>query len=329
MPGQFSLRGLLALGVSTAALLAAEPAAAQSTPRSSQSATEIEAVVVTAQRREETANTVGMGIQAVTGETLEQLHVTNVKDLTAFAPSFSVSQSYQGVPTYTLRGIGFNTINMSATSTVGTYTDEVAYAYPMMNTGPIYDLERVEVLKGPQGTLYGRNTTAGLIDFVTRKPTEDFQASLTGELGNYKTRNFEGYVSGPIADRIQGRLAFRTEDSDEGWQISNSRGERQGEVHRYGGRASLALQPSDSIAIDVSLTAWRNKSDTVAAQGIGFTPATTGSPFNAPGLAAYIAANLPTKADQADWAPLAVRSADIGVGAGIGGPLRENNDFYA
>lgn len=327
MPGQLSLRGLLALGASSAALLAAEPAAAQ-TART-QNATEIEAVVVTAQRREETANTVGMGIQAVTGETLQQLHVTNVKDLTAFAPSFSVSQSYQGVPTYTLRGIGFNTINMSATSTVGTYTDEVAYAYPMMNTGPIYDLERVEVLKGPQGTLYGRNTTAGLIDFVTRKPTEEFEASLTGEIGNYKTHNFEGYVSGPIADRIQGRLAFRTEDSDEGWQVSNSRGERQGEVHRYGGRASLALQPSDSIDIDVSLTAWRNKSDTVAAQGIGFTPATTGSPFNAPGLAAYIAANVPTKADQADWAPLAVRAADIGVGAGIGGPLRENNDFYA
>ena len=330
MPGQFSLRGLLALGVSTAALFSAAPAAAQSSGQGAgQSATEIEAVVVTAQRREETANAVGMGIQAITGETLEKLHVTNVKDLSTFAPSFSVSQSYQGVPTYTLRGIGFNTINMSATSTVGTYTDEVAYAYPMMNTGPIYDLERVEVLKGPQGTLYGRNTTAGLIDFVTRKPTEDFQAAITGEIGNYKTHNFEGYVSGPIADRVQGRLAFRTEDSDEGWQISNTRGERQGEVHRYGARASLALQPADTLSIDVSLTAWRNKSDTVAAQGIGFTPATTGSPFNAPGLAGYIAANAPTKADQADWAPLSVRAADIGVGIGIGGPLRENNDFYA
>jgi outer membrane receptor protein involved in Fe transport len=316
----------LALGASTTALFAAAPVAAQG---SEQSATEIEAVVVTAQRREESANSVGMGIQAVTGETLEKLHVTNVKDLSTFAPSFSVSQSYQGVPTYTLRGIGFNTINMSATSTVGTYTDEVAYAYPMMNTGPIYDLDRVEVLKGPQGTLYGRNTTAGLINFVTRKPTEDFRAAISGEIGNYKTHNFEGYVSGPIADRIQGRLAFRTEDSDEGWQISNSRGERQGEVHRYGGRASLAIQPSDTVSIDASLTAWRNKSDTVAAQGIGFTPATTGSPFNAPGLAAYIAANAPTSADQADWAPLALRSADIGVGAGIGGPLRENNDFYA
>lgn len=321
-----NLRRALVLGASGAAMLAATPVAAQNT---NTGATEIEAIVVTAQRREESANSVGMAIQAVTGETLSRLHVTNVKDLSTFAPSFTVSQSYQGVPTYTLRGIGFNTINMSATSTVGTYTDEVAYAYPMMNTGPIYDLERVEVLKGPQGTLYGRNTTAGLIDFVTNKPTEEFKAAASVEIGNYKTHNFEGYVSGPIAERIQGRLAFRTEDSDEGWQVSRTRGDRQGEVHRYGVRGSLAMQPSDTINIDASFTAWKNKSDTVAAQGIGFTPATTGSPFNAPGLAAYIAANPPTEASQADWAPVSVRGTDIGTGLGIGGPLREDNDFYA
>jgi iron complex outermembrane recepter protein len=325
MSGQHGRRAMLALGASIIALSAAGEAAAQSQG----GAYTVDTIVVTAQRREETANTVGMAIQAIRGETLDQLHITDTRDLTTFAPSFTVSQSYQGVPTYTLRGIGFNTINMSATSTVGTYTDEVAYAYPMMNTGPIYDLERVEVLKGPQGTLYGRNTTAGLIDFVTRKPTEEFEAALTGEFGNYETYNFEGYVSGPISDRIQGRLAFRTEDSSEGWQVSRTRGERQGEVHRYGGRASLAIQPSDTIAIDVSLTAWRNKSDTVAAQGIGFTPATNGSPFNAPGLAAYIAANPPTNAKYADWAPSSVRGANIGTGLGIGGPLRENNDFYA
>ena len=183
MSGQYGRRAMLALGASIIALSAAGEAAAQS---QESSAYTVDTIVVTAQRREETANSVGMAIQAIRGETLDQLHITDTRDLTTFAPSFTVSQSYQGVPTYTLRGIGFNTINMSATSTVGTYTDEVAYAYPMMNTGPIYDLERVEVLKGPQGTLYGRNTTAGLIDFVTRKPTEEFQAALTAELGNYE-----------------------------------------------------------------------------------------------------------------------------------------------
>ena len=83
-------------------------------------------IIVTAQRRAESMNDVGMAIQAVDGETLENLRVTDMRDLTAVAPSFTVSQSYQGVPTYTLRGIGFNTINLSSTSTVGTYVDEVA-----------------------------------------------------------------------------------------------------------------------------------------------------------------------------------------------------------
>ena len=317
-------RVALAASASLVALSAAFPALAQT--EGSQT-TEVGEIVVTAQRREETANSVGMAIQAFGGEQLQQLRVTNAKDLSSVAPSFSVSQSYQGVPTYTLRGIGFNTINMSATSTVGTYVDEVAYAYPMMNTGPIMDLQRVEVLKGPQGTLYGRNTTAGLIDFVTNKPTDEFEASLTADFGNYKTHNLEGVISGPITEGVQARLAFRTDDSDKGWQKSNTRNERQGEVHRYGARLSLALQPSDRLSIDTSLSVWRNKSDTVAAQGIGFTPATTNSPFNAPGISAYIAANAPTDATQADWAPRAARAANIGTGLGISDELRENNDF--
>lgn len=318
----------LTLGASALALLAAPPAWAQTQGQKAEPFT-IETLVVTAQRREETANSVGMPIQAFSGDTLQQLRVTDPKDLSAIAPSFTVSQSYQGVPTYTLRGIGFNTINLSATSTVGTYVDEVAYAYPFMNTGPMFDLERVEVLKGPQGTLYGRNTTAGLIDFVTNKPTETFEGSVTGEAGNYKTHNFEGFLSGPLAKGLQGRLAFRSEDSDKGWQISNTRGERQGENHRLGWRGALAFQPADTVEIDLSYSGWTNTSDTVAAQGIGFTPATAASPFNAPGLVNYIATHRPTKASQADWASPTARGADIGTGLGIGGPAREDDRMDA
>ncbi len=319
----------LTLGASALALLAALPARAQTQNQAKAEPFTIETLVVTAQRREETANSVGMPIQAFSGETLQQLRVTDPKDLSAVAPSFTVSQSYQGVPTYTLRGIGFNTINLSATSTVGTYVDEVAYAYPFMNTGPIFDLERVEVLKGPQGTLYGRNTTAGLIDFVTNKPSETFEGSVTGEVGNYQTHNLEGYVSGPLARGLQGRLSFRSEDSDEGWQVSNTRGERQGENHRVGWRGALAMQPSDTLEIDFSYSGWVNTSDTVAAQGVGFTPATAASPFNAPGLVNYIGTHKPTKASQADWAPLSTRGVDVGTGLGVAGRPREDDRMDA
>lgn len=332
------LRTLLCVGTSMAAF--APAAHAQDGP---QAAADNE-IVVTAQRREETLNSVPMAIQAFSGEQLEQLHVTDVRDLSSVAPSFSVQQSYQGVPIYTLRGIGFNTINLSATSTVGSYVDEVAYPFPFMMTGPIFDVQRVEVLKGPQGTLYGRNTTAGLVDFITNRPTEEIEASITGEWGNYQTHNIEGHFSGPINESLRFRVAFRSEDSDEGWQESNTRDETQGELHRFGARGRIEWDITDRFLADLTLSFWENRSDTIVGQGIGFTPATnpTLNPlaafFNAgglynpaapPGLVSYIASNFPTDSTQADWAPESVRGADLGVGAGLAGDLAEDNTFHA
>lgn len=333
------LRAILCVGTSAFALAISPAAVAQEVQ-----AEDDAEIVVTAQRREETANSVGMGIQAFTGEQLDQLHVTDVRDLSSVAPSFSVQQSYQGVPIYTLRGIGFNTINLSATSTVGSYVDEVAYPYPFMMTGPIYDIQRVEVLKGPQGPLYGRNTTSGLINFITNRPTDATEAALTGEWGAYQTHNLEGFFSGPISENMRFRFAFRSEDSDDGWQESNTRDDTQGEVHRLGARFQLEWEPIDALEVEFSLSGWENRSDTIVGQGIGFTPATnpTLNPlaplFNAgglynpgapPGLISYLATNFPTDATQADWAPEGQRSADIGISAGLPGDLAEDNTFYA
>lgn len=356
MAGLASTRNMLCVTASLAALViagaahaqdaaapeqdAAAQAAVSSTPkpaRATQAAPSNEDgaigdIVVTAQRRAESINRVGISIQALEADTLQELRVNSVRDLAAVVPSFNVAQSYQGVPTYTLRGIGFNSINLSAQSTVGTYTDEVAFAYPIMNTGPMIDIERVEVLKGPQGTLYGRNTTAGLINFVTGKPSRTPSGAMTVDVGNYETFNVAGYVTGPIADGIQARIGYRVDLSNDGWQVSNSRGEKQGKVKRYGVRGSLAFQPGP-FEVDLSATYWVNKSDTVVGQGIGFTPATTpgsggaASNFNAPGAAAYMAANRPTSGSQAEWAPYARRSSNIGRGEGITDPLAEDNYF--
>jgi iron complex outermembrane receptor protein len=337
------LRGLLLVGTSLAAIGAASPALAQTSPAAEAQASSQpsspetrvrDVVVVTAQRREQSVDEIPMAIQAFSGEDLEQLHISDVRDLSAVAPSFTVSQSYHGVPIYTLRGIGFNTINISSTSTVGSYVDEVAYAYPFMLSGPVFDLQRVEILKGPQGTLYGRNTTAGLVDFITNGPTDAFEASLTAEVGNYGTHNLGGHVSGPLGETARARLAFRVENSDEGWQESNSRDARLGDIHRYAARLRFDWRPTDSLTFDASLSGWVNKSDTIAAQGIGFTPNTTpGSgafgPFNTPGLAAYIAANSPSSGSDADWGAANVRSANIGIGAGLAGDLEEDTSFWA
>jgi iron complex outermembrane receptor protein len=330
------LRTILLAGSSLAAVTFSLEAQAQDTPQQTPPAATSgrDVIIVTAQRREESVDDIPMAIQAFSGDDLERLGISDVRELSAVAPSFTVSQSYQGVPIYTLRGIGFNTINISSTSTVGSYVDEVAYAYPFMLNGPMYDLQRVEVLKGPQGTLYGRNTTAGLVDFITNRPTDEFEASVTAEVGNYATHNYAGYISGPLSDTLRARFAFRADNSDEGWQESNSRDAQLGDVHRYAGRLLVDWTPTDQLSFEASLSGWVNESDTIAAQGIGFTPNTnpgTGSfgPFNTPGLPAYIAANAPTSGSDADWGLANQRGVDIGIGAGLPGDLKEDTTFWA
>lgn len=345
-------RMLLAAGASAIALTAYSPAMAQeaTATEAAPAATEEEAsdlklgsIVVTAQRREESAQDVPMAIQAFGEDTLKQLQVNSVEDLQNVVPGFSVSQSYQGVPTYTLRGIGFNTINLSATSTVGTYVDEVAYPYPFMNSGPVFDVSRVEVLKGPQGTLFGRNTTAGLINVVTNKPSDEFEASASVDVGNYDTWNIEGMVNLPISENIQARFAVRSENSDKGWQRSISRpDEDRGTIEKLGFRAALAIQPTEKLDINLSYNGWINKSDTIGGQGIGLTPNTdptfivpgtsgpaSASGFLAPGLFNYLQNNFPTDASQSDWAPYSDRAATIGGVPGIDGPHEEDSTFDA
>ena len=344
------IRRYALLGASLFALASQMPTVAQEAEEApaADSSLKLGSIVVTAQRREESINDVPMSIQAFGEDTLDALRVDSVDDLQTVVPSFSVSQSYQGVPTYTLRGIGFNTINLSATSTVGTYVDEVAYPFPFMNSGPVFDVERIEVLKGPQGTLFGRNTTAGLINMVTNKPSDEFEAQVSADVGNYDTWNLEGMLNLPLSDKAQARFAIRSENSDEGWQESITRGEDRGTKDKLGFRAALALQPTENLDIDVSYNGWRNTSDTIGGQAIGLTPNTdptftvpgtsgpsTTSLFNAVdpvtglSLVNFINNNFPTSAEQADWAPNYARTTDgIGIN-GIDGPLEEDSQFDA
>ena len=344
------IRRYALLGASLCALASQMPTVAQEAEEApaADSSLKLGSIVVTAQRREESINDVPMSIQAFGEDTLDALRVDSVDDLQTVVPSFSVSQSYQGVPTYTLRGIGFNTINLSATSTVGTYVDEVAYPFPFMNSGPVFDVERIEVLKGPQGTLFGRNTTAGLINMVTNKPSDEFEAQVSADVGNYDTWNLEGMLNLPLSDKAQARFAIRSENSDEGWQESITRGEDRGTKDKLGFRAALALQPTENLDIDVSYNGWRNTSDTIGGQAIGLTPNTdptftvpgtsgpsTTSLFNAVdpvtglSLVNFINNNFPTSAEQADWAPNYARTTDgIGIN-GVDGPLEEDSKFDA
>ncbi len=208
----------------------------------------LEEVVVTAQKRSQSANDVGITINAFTGEQLRDFGVLTAEDIAMLTPGLTVNETAAtGVPLYTIRGVGFQDYSTAASSTVGLYFDEVSMPYAVMTRGLVFDTERIEVLKGPQGDLYGRNTTAGQINFVSNKPTDEFGAGLIGSYGNYSAWEVEGFVSGGITDSVQGRLAFKTTQSGDGWQESTTRSDELGEKDATAFRGILNIDFSDDV----------------------------------------------------------------------------------
>lgn len=210
---------------------------------------QIEEVVVTAQKREQGVNDVGITINAFTGEQLRDFGVLTAEDVAMMTPGLTVNETAAtGVPLYTIRGVGFQDYSTAASSTVGIYFDEVAMPYTVMTRGLVFDTARVEVLKGPQGDLYGRNTTAGQINFVSNKPTREFEAGVISSYGRFDTFDLEAFVSGG-GEQVQGRLALKTTQSGEGWQQSTSRDDELGEKDATAVRGIVNFDASDTLNV--------------------------------------------------------------------------------
>lgn len=233
----------------------------------------LEEVIVTAQKRSESINDVPLSIQAFTGDTLKQLGITDTRDLQALVPGFTYADSGQNTPVYTLRGVGFNDTTYNATPTVGIYADEISLPYSIMTKGPNTDIQRIEVLKGPQGLLYGRNSTGGAINYIANKPGEEFEAGFSGTYGRFETSDVEGFVSGPITDTIGGRLAARSIRATEGYQKSRTRpNDTLGEVDKVSWRGILNWDASEALHFALTIAGWEDHSDAAAAQAIFLNP---------------------------------------------------------
>jgi outer membrane receptor protein involved in Fe transport len=159
-------------------------------------------VVVTAQRRKERLSDVGMTVASVDGELLNERRIDTAADLTQVVSALSVAENADGTPVYTLRGVGFNSTSLGAQPTVSIYQDEAPLPYGPMTQGPLFDLERVEVLKGPQGTLYGQNSTGGAINYIAAKPTDHFSTGVNASIGRFATFQGQGFVSGPLTEGL-------------------------------------------------------------------------------------------------------------------------------
>jgi len=293
-----SLRSVARLSV--AGLLLASPVI-NAAEGNRTSGTTIEEIVVTAQKREESINDVGMSIEASTGEQLKELGITDAFDLYKVVAGFSSNLNYAGTPIYTIRGVGFQENSLATSPTVSVYLDEAPLQFSPMTRGASLDVQRVEALKGPQGTLFGQNATGGAVNFIANKPTSEFEAGVTVGYGTFNSIDIDGYVSGPINDAWAYRVALRSQTSDD-WQESYVNNDEAGEKDEMAYRLSLAYDNDQRARLLFTLSGFTNESDTLRPQLSGKI---SQNPINGvpPGFLSVPLA--PRKAEAAAWSPCA------------------------
>ncbi len=224
-------------GLAQSAVAPADAAAAEATPQG------IADIVVTAQRRAETLQRAAIAATAVSGGSLINAGVTDPANLTKLVPALSVQPA--GVSTsFFIRGVGATAINSFQENAIAFSVGGVFYARPTGPTGTFYDLDRIEVLKGPQGTLYGRNATGGAINLVPRRPRlGQVEADVIAEYGNYDTKKIQGGINLPIGEiaalRVAGQLVDRDGYLSDGYDDEKTQA----------ARAQLLVQPSDDFSM--------------------------------------------------------------------------------
>ncbi|WP_372821715.1 TonB-dependent receptor [Pseudomonas parafulva] len=237
----------LAAGVllATAGHVLAEPGPADAAPTVEQDA-KLGTVTVNARRREETSQSVPTPISVLGSETLETQRIYRVQDLQQLVPSTNVAYVHARQSSISIRGLGNNPASDGLEGSVGVYLDNVYLGRPGMAVFDLLDVEQLEVLRGPQGTLFGKNTTAGVLNITTRKPTFQREGSVQSSLGEDGYWQTQGSFSGPITDTLAGRIsAYRTED--DGYVKNLYNGDDLNGGKRQGFRIQLLFKPSDTF----------------------------------------------------------------------------------
>lgn len=211
-------------------------------------------IIVTAQKRQQSVQEIPFTVNAVGGEALQTSAVTDVFSLQTQVPGLDVRTTNppSAGGSFSIRGLGTGVFNLGFEPSVGTIIDGVYRARSGLVAGSDFlDLERVEVLKGPQGTLFGKNTTAGVIHFITASPKMGAtEATVRAEYGNYNRLNLQGMVNVPLGEKAAFRLAGGFVD-DDGYIKDAVTGKGYGQKHRWSLRGQLLFKPSDDLSIRI------------------------------------------------------------------------------
>jgi len=242
------VRYTLLAASSSVALLATQAAHAEPAGSAATSVTE---VVVTAQRRSQKLQDVPISVQAISSKQLMAAGIKSTQDLGQITPNVTIISPIGAgnQPLITIRGIGLNDFDTNNAGPNGVYVDDVYLSAPGVQNFSMFDISQAQVLKGPQGTLYGRNTSGGALLFTSNRPTDYFTADAHGEYGDYNTYQLEGAVGGPIAPGLDGRIAGVLNHSDGYVQNSLTGGSPYDNVNNEAVRLQLQYEPNDKLKL--------------------------------------------------------------------------------
>jgi iron complex outermembrane recepter protein len=248
------MKSLVALAAISALGWPASAALAQTTGDAA-----LEEIVVTAQRREQNLQDVPIAITAMTGAMLAETGVRDPRDLQSYVPNLQFQSGTAATTTIIfLRGVGIGDFNANTTGAVGVYVDDVFLGANSGKLFNVFDGESVEVLRGPQGTLYGRNTTGGAIKFASRQPTNELSANASVLYGNYNDIRFEGGIGGPIVDdKLKVRLSALYDKRD-GWLLNRVTGHHLNDVDLWALRGIVDFTPTDTLLLRLTLHTGEN-----------------------------------------------------------------------
>jgi iron complex outermembrane receptor protein len=250
----FTMMMMLAAGIATAA----EP------PAADRDDSDLAEIVVTAQKRSENVQDVPITMQAYSADQLRKAGIGEITDIVKLAPNLNVVVQNALSQHIVIRGVGTNEFFGNAPSSVGTYMDEVTMNSSYMSTLGLFDMERVEVLRGPQNSLFGRNTTGGAVNYISRQPTvgaDDMDGAVTLSYGAHNLMEVEAGLSMPLGSKTALRVAGIWHQRDGVWHNLDTDDDAYGDEDRHSFRATLAYEPSEATHFTLSLHSARSNGE--------------------------------------------------------------------
>lgn len=230
----------------------------------------LEEIIVTAQKREQSIQDVPIAMSAFTGNAMKTLGVTNASDLVNITPGFALGTQAGSNRNYFLRGVGTSDVHLTAASAVGQYFDGITLTSGFHAKAALFDMDRVEILKGPQNTLFGLNTTGGAVNYISRQPEigGGMQGNASVALGNNNRVEAELAIGFDLTDTLAARVALQSIDDDGAFK-SVSNGKRYGDDDIKTGRMTLLWQPTDQASLTFNVHGLKSDNNSTSIRAVG------------------------------------------------------------